>query len=541
MKGKLKIVWIVLCITMITGFSSNFVLFASERPLHSTWTWPITIDPAIGSDMASTVALLNLYDPFVYSDNKGEPQSHIAKSWAASDNGLVWTFEIRQGIKFHDGTVLTASDVKFSFDRFINIGRGLSYLFLGQNISTKIINDYTIEFYLEKPMGPFLNTLMFFYIVNEDLVKANTKNTGEYGELGDYGKEYLLKHDAGSGPYMIKDISTESSINMKVNNNYWIPMDLNVPDEFVMIGTTEPITVRTLLSQRQLEIADQYQSEENLKSYERIEGIAIGEYPYSGQWTVQLHTRKAPTDCIHFRKAMSWAFDYSTAVNKILPNYIQARGPIPQNLSSHNPSVFQYYRNLEEAREELKKSRYYEQLENYPIELHWCAEVPDEEKVALLLMSNLAEIGIKVEVVKSPWMVIANLLSSQEVAPNAVISIPGSNYSEAGSLLELRYASKSAGNLSNNEWLYDKEYDYKLEDALQTIDREERYNKYNELQHYIVDLCPTIFIADQKFRHPYQEFYVDWYVDKPFSPVKGYHFVVRNIKIYPEKRELLLK
>lgn len=540
MKKYKSIFWFSILIIVIMFFSLN-VTFASERPLRTTWTWPAYIDPAIGYDTTSSVALVNLYDALVFSNVKGEAQPHIAESWKVSDDGLTWTFYIKKGIKFHDGSELTASDVKFSFDRFRTIGRGNAFLFLGQEMSVEVVDDYTAKFNLEKPSGPFLQTLIYFYILNEDLVRANIKKPGEFGELGDYGKEYLLTHDAGSGPYMLKDIALESSIDMVVNPNYWIPIDSNAPDEFKMIGTTESVTVRTLLSKRELEIGDQNQSLENLAAFKKIAGVEVAQYSTAAQWDLLIHTRKPPTDDIHFRKAMAWATDYDTVVNQILVGFPQARGPIPQVLSSHDPTLFQYHRNLDKAMEELKQSKYYGELDKYPVELHWVAEVPDEEKIALLFMSNMADIGIKVKVVKTPWMSLVNETSSIETSPNISIVFPSSRYAEAGSLLTNRYTSKAASSVNQNEWLLDPEYDAILEDAIQTIDKDERFAKYNKLQHYIVDLCPTIFLCDQINRRPFQSTYVDWYVVEPFSPVMGYDFVIRNIKIYPEKRAELLK
>jgi len=542
MKKLMKFFWISVFVITIMLLNINGII-ASERPLRSTCTWPIYIDPAIAADTTSSTILVNLYDALVFSDVKGEAVPHVAESWKVSDDGLSWTFYIRKGIKFHDGSELTASDVKFSFDRFRTIGRGNAFLFLGQKINAEVIDTYTVNFYLEKPSGPFTQTLLYFYILSEDLVRANIKKTGEYGELGDYGKEYLLTHDAGSGAYMVKDIAIGSSLTMVVNPNYWIPIDSHAPDEFEMIGTTEAVTVRTLLSKRELEISDQAQSSENLAALKKIKGVEIAEYSNAAMWNLTMHTRKPPTDDIHFRKAMAWALDYDVVVNQILIGYVQAKGPIPQVLSSHDPTLFQYHRNLDKAMEELKQSKYYGQLEKYPVELHWCAEVPDEEKVALLFMSNMADIGIKVKVVKTPWMVLGNEILSMETAPHMTLLIISSRYTEAGSLLDSRYILKlkTAGSLTSNEWLLDPKYDAMLSDAIQTVDKDERFVKYNKLQHYIVDLCPTIFLCDQLTRRAFQSSYVDWYVDKPFSTAMGYDFVIRNIKIYPEKRAALLK
>jgi len=540
MKKLMKFFWIGVFVITIILLNINGII-AAERPLRTNWTWPARIDPAIGVDTTSTVALINLYDALVFPDVNGDPQPHVAESWKVSDDGLSWTFYIRKGIKFHDGSELTASDVKFSFDRLRTIGRGYAFFFLGQEMSAEVIDTFTVNIYLERSSGPFLQTLMYFFILNEDLVRANIEKTGEYGELGDYGKEYLVSHDASSGPYMMKDFSMATSLTMVVNPNYFLPIDPNSPDEFEMIGTTEAITVRTLLAKRELDIGDVYQAPENLETLKNIEGIEIAQFPVPAVWNLMMNTKKPPTDDIHFRKAMAWATDYDTIVNYIWKGSIQARGPIPHILSSHDPTVFQYHRNLDKAMEELKQSKYYGQLEKYPVELHWCTESAEEEKPAMVFMSNMADIGIEVKVVSVPWMLLLKEELSLETSPTIICAGSNSPYAEAGGMLELRYSSKGVGNPNQNEWLQDPKFDAMLEDALATVDKDERFAKYNKLQHYIVDLCPTIWLVDRILCSPFQSSYVDWYVDEPFSPIKGHYMVVRNIKIYPEKKAALLK
>lgn len=541
MKKVIKFVWIMMLVVTIISISINWIV-AAERPVRMTCTWPVWFDPAIGADMASAGALLNLYDPLVILDEYGEEMPHVAESWKLSDDALTWTFHIQKGIKFHDGSEVSASDVEFSFNRLKAIGRGFAYLFLRQDIKTELIDEYTINFILEKSIGPFVKFLAYVFIANEDLIRANIKETDEFGGLGDYGKEYLVTHDAGSGAYKIKKVEVGNSVTMELFQDYWLPLDPNVPDEVQFIGTTEAITVRTLLSQRELEIGDQNQSVENLKVLDEIEGIDIAAIPLANMWHIQIHTRKPPTDDIHVRKAMAWAFDYENIINNVLIGTEQAIGPVPRNIPGHDPTVFQYHRDLEKAMEELKQSKYYGQLDKYPVVLNWVAEVADEEKIALVFMSNMAEIGITVKTVKTPWVLYVDQISNIDTTPNIGMGYPACVYSEAGSMLEQRYISATASSQNQVEWLLDPIYDSMCEDAITTIDKEERFEKYHKMQHYIVDLCPTIYVSDYVVRHPFQSYYLDWwYPGKPICPLKGYNLMCINMRVYPEKRAELLK
>ncbi len=127
--------------------------------LRVTFAWPTYIDPAVGSDFSSSASIVNLYDSLVYPDTKGNPLPHVATSWETSADSLTWTFHLRNDVKFHDGTPLTATDVKYSMDRLTTIGEGYAFLFVGRVESTTVIDDYTIQFKLSQPFGPFISTL----------------------------------------------------------------------------------------------------------------------------------------------------------------------------------------------------------------------------------------------------------------------------------------------------------------------------------------------------------------------------------------------
>ncbi len=540
MKKTGRVLLIGVC---VVGVLMSFgVVGAAERLLTTNWSWPTYIDPAVGSDFSSSTALVNLYDTLVYPDIEGDALPHVAESWEASADGLTWTFRLRSGVKFHDGSELTAEDVKFSMDRLTTIGEGYGFLFVGKIASTEARDKTTVVFNMKEPFGPFLTTLFRLYILNKDLVMANIKKPGPYGDMGDYGREYLLTHDAGSGPYMVKDFHLEEYLLMAQNPNYWQPIDSQAPDEFKMIATTEPVTIRTMMSRRELEITDAWQPTESLQALDAIEGVEISKYYPGNEHYFMLHTKKPPTDDIHFRKAMAWAFDYKTEVEKIWPDSPQSRGPVPQTLPGHDPTVFQYHRDLDKAREELKKSKYADQLDKYPVEIHWVSVPADNEKEALLLMSNLADIGIQCKVVKVPWMSIVEEMANIETSPNVVGVFVAPHYPEGGSMLESRYKSESVATWEQNEWLQDAKFDQMIEDAIATVDQKERFAKYGKIQHYIVDLCPSLFLFDQVEKHGYQATYIDWPASGGESiPIMGYNFAARFIKVYPEKRAKLLK
>jgi len=402
-------------------------------------------------------------------------------------------------VKFHNGDELTAEDVVFSTERLFDIGEGFGYILQTKDTqgriisgieSVKAIDDYTVEFRLARPFGPFVPALVRLYILNKSQVMENIDRSEKmYGEMGDYGKKWLLTNDAGSGPYTVKEMKMEESLLGEKFDDYWGGWEEGAPDFFK-------------------------------------------EFAFPGE--------------VAIRKALSWVMDYDVVVNDIWPNYVQSVGPVPQTLPGHGKDVFQYSYNLGKAKEEMAKSAYAGQ-ENIPFKLSWCAEVPDEEKVALLFQVNAAEIGIDVEILKNPFGVMIDDAQTVETTPDGSVVYVAAHYNEAGSMLETRYHSKSQGTWEQCEWLGSPEIDAAIEGALATVDQGERFKKYAEIQHTLVDLAPTIWLADQALEFGYQVAYLIWPIaervkaGKPSAPPMGYSFYVRDMKVFPEKRAELLK
>lgn len=521
-----------------------------------TEDWPTYIDPAVGNDFSDSIALINLYDSLVFPELDGSIVPHLATEWTVSPDNLTYTFKLRQDVKFHNGDLLTAHDVVFSAERFLTIGEGYSYLLQTKDKDGKIISgiesvkaldDYTVEFKLAKSFGPFVSALVRLYIVNKNQVMANIdKSDTMYGELGDYGKKWLLTNDAGSGPYMVKEMKMEEHLLAEKFDDFWGGWEEGSPDFFKLFAWPGEVTVRTLMKNREEEISSEFMPPEGYVVLDAIEGIDIAAWLVPHNLQIMLNTQKPPTDDVHFRKALAYIMEYSVVVNDIWPKYVQSIGPVPQILPGHNPNVLQYTRNIEKAKEELAKSKYAGQ-DKIPFTLSWCAEVPAEERLALLFQANAAEIGVDVEIFKKPFGSMIDDAQTVETTPNGSIVYVAAHYNEAGSMLETRYHSKSQGSWEQMEWLSNPDIDAAIEDALATVDQKERFAKYAKIQETLVDLAPTIWLADQAMEFAYQD-YLYWPVvekvkaGEHVAPVMGYGHYVRDMKLdLARKAELLSK
>jgi peptide/nickel transport system substrate-binding protein len=504
---------------------------AAKRVLRVSFSWPNRIDPAVGNDYASSTSLANLYDSLVFPNAKGTVDPWLAKSWEISPDGLTYTFKLRDDVKFHDGTPLKASDVVYSFNRLKTIGEGYGYLVTPDVESVKAVDDYTIEFKLNKATALFLPSLVRLYVLNEKLVRSNTKADGPYGADGDFGKEWLQTNDAGSGPYTVKEFPLEQYLLMEKNGDWWGTFNAKAPDEVRFIGTTEAVTIRSLMENEQLDISDQWQSFEAYQALDKMDGVTISPLPSLSSFYYMVNTKKAPTDDVHCRKAMAYAFDYDAAVGLEWPGTNQMVGPVPATLAGHNPNVLVYKRDLDKAKEELAQCKYANELDKYPVDVNWVAEVPDEEKWALLFQSNMADIGMKVDVVKVPWLSLVENTSKLETSPSIATIYVSADLPEAGLMLKQRYHSSTTGTWQQNEWLQDTQLDAEIDDALATTDDQQRFDKYYKIQEKLVDLSPSVWIYDQVEKHAQRDC-VDWPASRgETSYVMGYQIFAAGIGV----------
>ena len=499
------------------------------------------MDPAVGSDEASSATFVNLYDSLVFPQPGGTVALSLATAYRVSADGLVWEFDLRQGVKFHSGNELTAEDVAFSMTRLTEIGEGFGYLFKGKVKTSEATSPYTVKFTLSESFGPFLATLVRLYVVDKKTVVANEVAGGSYGANGDYGKTWLQSHDAGSGPYTVTDFQQDQYLLASRFNDYWGEFDPNNPDQFKLLSSSDPVTVKTMMSRRELEITGPYEPMENYTAMDAVDGVDVAKFAVGSLMSLTLNNQVAPTDDLHFRKAVAWAIDYATMVDQIYSGSTKASSVVSRVVAGYNPNASSFTQDKAKALSELKQSKYYSQLSKYPLEVAWIAETPDREKLALLIQANLTEIGITAKVVKLPWLSLVDGSTKPETTPASATVMTAPDYSEAGSQLVARFRSKPVGSWERCEWVNDPQIDAAIDAAIATTDQAARLQKYQDIQKTLMDNCVTVPLFDQVDRMAYQSVYVTWASadaaaqGQPVVAVMGYLWYMRNIKIYPDK------
>ena len=386
-----------------------------------------TLDPAIHRDYTTSAIVYNVYDPLVIPVEGGEIVPNLATGWDVSPDGLVWTFHLREGVRFHDGQELTAEDVVFSIDRILTLNKGYAFLWAGviEPGTTVAVDDYTVEFHLTRPFAPLPSTLIQLFIVNQQLVMENL-SPGEYDEFQDYGQEFLSVNNAGSGPYVIGQYEPGNVVVFDWYKDYFGGWEEDQIARVNMRYVSEFATQKLMLQQGDANISDQYLAPEVYEELKGEPGLRVYEEPSAQLWWVALNTQRKPLDDLHFRKAVSYAFPYDIVNETILNGARQAHGPVPFTIDGHTEDVTVYEYDLDKAREELALSEY--AGESFTLTISGASEVQVWERVALAYREELGKLGIDLEIELVPFARVQELISTAETAPDMALIILTAQY-----------------------------------------------------------------------------------------------------------------
>jgi len=213
-----------------------------------------------------------------------------------------------------------------------------------------------------------------------------------------------------------------------------------------------------------------------------------------------MNTTKAPLDDVNCRKALAYAFDYEAAINivrltKEIAQGKASNGPLPAGMLGHNATLPTFKKDMNKAKSYLNQCQY--KPSEHSIEVSWIAEVPLEERFALMMQSNFKKLGFRSTVKKIPWALFQEQVSKPETTPHITQIFVSSNTGDPDALLYQQYHSSSGGKWSASEWLNNQEVDRLLAEGRRETDVEKRAVIYRQLSQLIVDLQPAIYGYDQ--------------------------------------------
>lgn len=490
----------------------------------------MSFDPAKSVDETELGNIFNTYDMLVYPLETGKaPVPWLAESWDVSEDGLTYTFHLKKGVLFHDRTELKAEDVAFSMDRMLRINMGFSWLWKGilDPGDVEVIDDYTVAFHLNLNLGPFIATLVQFGIVNKDLIIANMK-AGEFGEFGDYGQEYLETHDAGSGPYIPERVELGDRIIFRKFDGYWRGWEKGQIEKVRWLVVPEPATIVVMMKKGEADMSEQWLSPEAFEDMAATPGVVVEENPQMQLFFLQMNNKKPPFDDVNVRRAISYAFDYKTAVEAIFKGGVQAEGPVPVLMPGHNPKVHVYYQDFDLAKLYLEQSKYsMEELKGMTLTYVYVRGLEIERKVGLLLADNLREIGFDVKIRSELWGTVTDMATKPEATPHFTAIYHTAKYPSPDSHTYLIFNPKAWGNYISMSWYENSIVTYLADKARTAVETQERYRLYGEVQRIGTEEAAALFVANPILRRAFRD-YVKGY---RYPGILGYDLVFYNLRI----------
>ncbi len=459
-----------------------------------------SLDFASVSDGESSRVTKNIYDSLLdYDRDSFEIVPGLAHDWEVSDDGLSYTFYLEEDVRFHDGTDFNAEAVKINFERWSDPEN--EYAFLDEGYvyplyetmfggvkgdeghvidEINVVSDYEVEFVLNRPLGSFLqNVAMHYFAITSPAALA------EYGpDIGD--------NPVGTGPFKFVSWEKDSQIVLEKNEDYYkegLPKLDKVIYQVIPDNGARVIALKSgevdVIDDVNPDEAESIEADDDLELYARNENN-VG--------FLGFNVEKEPLDDKLVRQAINYAVDTESIVDALYAGYATpAVNIIPPNYFGHNDDIEGYEYDTEKAKELLAEAGYEDGLE---IDL-WVMPVsrpymPDPEKVSEIVQSNLADAGITTNIVREEWAPYLEKTSNGE-QELYLIGWSGSNGDPDYFFNSLLHGDAIGG--ENRSFYKNEEVDELLDQAVATVDQDERAELYQEAQAIIHEDAPQVNIV----------------------------------------------
>src|SRR4030043_1416766 len=291
---------------------------------------PMTLDPAISSEMTSHTYIMQIFSGLVRLGDEARPVPDIAESWQKSDDGKTYTFYLRKGVKFHDGKEVTAQDFKYSWERACHpeTGSQTAATYLGDIIGAKevlegkttkisgveIIDNYTLKVTIDAPKNYFLAKLTYptAFVVD----KANIES----------GKNWWQKPN-GTGPFKLNEFEKDQILILEPNELYYNqPPNIKRIVYYLLAGL--PMDMYELGKIDVAEVNEYYidkASDERGPFYKELAA-----FPELSLFYIGFNTQKPPFDDVNIRQAFCHAVNKERIIKVTLKEMVtKADGILP--------------------------------------------------------------------------------------------------------------------------------------------------------------------------------------------------------------------
>ncbi|MFZ2097881.1 MAG: ABC transporter substrate-binding protein [Anaerolineales bacterium] len=435
----------------------------------------------------------------------------LAESWESSEDGLTWTFHLRQGVTFHDGETMNANAVKLSIEAAKDHG-GASFIWAPLD-SIETPDDYTVVFNLSyaAPVDLIASSLYGSWIISPKALEAVAADETYY----ETGKE------AGTGPYMIDSYTPDQEVVFKKFDNYWGGWQANNYDIVLCQIVPEATTQQQLLEGGEVDLASLIPTE-NLDSFKSNPDYTVYELPSFFNYVGFFNTLRPPLDNPLVRQALSYAIPYQDIIDISVSGLgTQSRGPVPQGVWPWSDQVMQYTYDLNTARDLLKQAGY--ENGGFSLRLTHASENAAETLFAPLIKDSFAQIGVDVSIEPMLFNQQWELAKSDPAnAQDMFLLLYWPTYSDAGSdnLWSMFYYTQAP--FFNLSYWDNQDYNDLLDQAIATTvtDPTTSQQLYIDAMNLLVDQTPGVFLFDTKAAYviPNRIAGFQYNLNYPFTP-----------------------
>jgi len=467
------------------------------------------LDPA-RSNSNDSVVTSNCYETLTFYNPPGSTDilsPELATRWESNDDATEWTFYLRKGVTFQDGTTFNADAVKYSISKTKEIGEGSSYIW-DPVTEIEVVDAYTVKFKLS-------------YAAPLDLIASTGYGAWIYSPTA-YDQQptewFNEGNCAGTGPYMIESYERGSRLVMTRFENYWGGWQPGQFEKIIFEIIQDPTILQQKIESGDADFTYRIPPDNIANIKANHQDIVVYTNPSFQNLVGLLNTKKPPLDNPLVRHALSYSFPYEQFIQGVMgERATQARGVVPKGMWGHGDDLFQYSYDFDKAKELLTQAG----LPNggFKLVMTYSSGDLDEQQLGEVWKAELAKLGIELDVQGMTWEAQWDLAKSDPLkAQDIFVMYWWPDLVSPFTFLNAMFHSEKSI-LWNLDYYSNPKYDQLVDtgNVMAGTDRQQATELFIQAQQILLDDAVSLFFYDLSNTHLARSD-VKGFVDNPAYP-----------------------